>query len=367
MFDLSKYNTFNLTVYSQCGREIKSLNDLKAPIQKPYIILGGGSDVLFTEDFEGTVLINRIQGVEISKVEGPLPALLQKIYQKEQSDHSHQSGPSLKGNTKEFNDKAFYKIRVGGGVILDELIDELIEKGIPGLENLSLIPGTVGAAPIQNIGAYGVEIGDFIESVETFDLETGAIRIFSNEECKFAYRSSVFKEDLYKSLFITHVNLVLPNEFKPRQNYAGLQSHEFKDPRALRDRVIALRNEKLPNPKYVGNAGSFFKNPYVPKQCFYDLKLQYDHVPAYEQDDGSYKLAAGWLIDKANCRGIKHGQVGTWGQQALVIVNLGKAKPHEVVAIAKYVSTEVKSKFGIDLIPEVRLYGKHGEKEWAQI
>lgn len=401
MFDLSKYNTFNLTVYSQCGREIRSPADLKEPITKPYIILGGGSDVLFTEDFDGTVLINRIQGVEIKKCSGVLPELLQSLYKdkdpsfsqfkaelktalsgtpdKNLEKHSelHQ-GLSVDSSLDSSKESAlveknglvegdYYRVRVGGGVILDELIDELLDKGIPGLENLSLIPGTVGAAPIQNIGAYGVEIGDFIESVEAHHLETGESRVFLNAECNFGYRSSIFKESEYKSYFITHVNLVLPSTFMPRQNYAGLQSYEFKEPRALRDRVIALRNEKLPNPKYVGNAGSFFKNPYVPSERLSELKKEYENVPAYKQEDGSFKLAAGWLIDKANCRGIKHGQVGTWGNQALVIVNLGKAKPHEVVAIAKYVSTEVKSKFGIDLVPEVRLYGKHGEKEWAQI
>lgn len=331
MFDLSAYNTFNLTVFAKDGREICSKQDLKEPVSRPYIILGGGSDVLFTEDFDGTVLINRIKGIEVSKCSNG------------------------------------YKVRAGGGEILDELIDKLLDKGICGLENLSLIPGTVGAAPIQNVGAYGIEIGDFIESIEAVDLKDGSEHVLGKDECKFGYRTSLFKEPEFSSYFITHVTFVLPNCFKPKQNYAGLQSVEFKSPRQVRDRVIALRNEKLPNPAYVGNAGSFFKNPYVTTEIYEKLKAKYDNMPCWQQEDGSYKLAAGWLIDKSGCRGIKHGQVGTWGNQALVIVNLGCAKPHEITALAKYITAEVKEKFLIDLVPEVRLYGKNGEIAWDQI
>lgn len=350
MFDLSSYNTFNLHVSAKDGIEIRSCADLEAlelPLSEPFIILGGGSDVLFTEDFAGTVLINRIKGIDVQKVE------------------LCPSGVPL--NDLE-SSEIFYEVRVGGGVVLDELIVALLQHGICGLENLSLIPGTVGAAPIQNIGAYGVEIGSFISSIETINLHNGQKRIFSQSECKFGYRYSIFKESAYRSYFITHVNLRLSKSFVPQQNYAGLQSYEFKDAFALRERVISLRNEKLPNPKYVGNAGSFFKNPYVSAQKLAELKAEYgESVPCYLMPDGRYKLAAGWLIDKAHCRGLKHGQVGTWGKQALVIVNLGNAKPHEVVAIARYVGAEVKSKFGIDLVPEVRLYGKHGELAWDQI
>lgn len=350
MFDLSSYNTFNLHVSAREGIEIKCTEDLLAldlPLSEPYIILGGGSDVLFTEDFDGLVLINRILGIDVQKVElSPSTMPLNELDQAE----------------------LFYEVRVGGGVVLDDLIVGLLQHGICGLENLSLIPGTVGAAPIQNIGAYGVEIGDFISSLETINLRTGEKRIFTHDECQFGYRYSIFKEPDFRSFFITHVNLRLSNSFVPQQNYAGLQSNEFKDAFAMRDRVISLRNEKLPNPKYVGNAGSFFKNPYVSKETVEKLQDAYEgKVPCYLLEDGNYKLAAGWLIDKAQCRGLRHGQVGTWGKQALVIVNLGNAKPHEVVALARYVSAEVKSKFGIDLVPEVRLYGKHGELAWDQI
>ncbi|MCK0527485.1 UDP-N-acetylmuramate dehydrogenase [Anaerobiospirillum sp. NML120449] len=331
MFDLRNYNTFNLTVYAREGREVHSIDDLKTPVTGPYIILGGGSDVLFTEDFDGTVLINKIEGVSIEKC----------------SD--------------------CYLVRAGGGLVLDDFIEQMLSQDITGLENLSLIPGTVGAAPIQNVGAYGVEVGSLIESVEAVNLNDGSLRIFTHDECAFAYRHSIFKEPQCRSYFITHVTFRLPLAFTPVQNYAGLQSCSFRDAGAVRNTVIALRNEKLPNPRHVGNAGCFFKNPYVQPEVLHALEKSFGKVPSWPAEDGSCKLAAGWLIDKAGCRGIRHGQVGTWGQQALVIVNLGDALPHEVLAMARYVSAEVKSKFSIDLVPEVRLYGKHGEREWEQI
>ena len=404
MFDLSSYNTFNLTVYAQAGRVINDLSDLQTPITDPYIILGGGSDVLFTEDFAGTVLINRLQGINISKVSASLAdeagdtskesrdGAIAKLRAQALADAtsvasaaSDASGASAasraacaastasKASTlsagASIGDAAddYYLVRVGSGVMLDELISYLLNQGISGLENLSLIPGTVGAAPIQNVGAYGVEIGDVLVALEACDLRTGKIRRFARSECHFNYRYSIFKEPEYRHYFITEVTLALPCHFTPKQSYAGLQSNDFKDANAVRNRVIALRNDKLPNHKYVGNAGSFFKNPYIDAAMASALQAEYGQVPLYPVSDEVYKVAAGWLIDKANCRGIKHGQVGTWGKQALVIVNLGGAKPHEIVALAKYICAEVKSKFSIDLVPEVRLYGKHGEQAWDQI
>lgn len=375
MFDLTAYNTFNLTVFCKEGREIYSTEDLERPIEGPYIILGGGSDVLFTEDFAGTVLINKFTGISLTTVYSDGQELEQilkpfkgagaddEVVQTLTAAQSMSTEPPATGD----KEVAYYKVRIGGAEVLDSTIELLLERGINGLENLSLIPGTVGAAPIQNVGAYGVEIGNVIDSVEAYDLSTKQTMILKRKDCKFGYRSSIFKHPHAKSWFITHVTLKLKPGFNPHQNYAGLQSFEFKNAQAVRNQVIALRNSKLPNPKYVGNAGSFFKNPYVTADFLSKLKTQYEVVPAYAQADGSYKLAAGWLIDKAGCRGIRHGHAGTWGNQALVIVNLGQAKPHEIVAMAKYVSAEVKTKFGLELMPEVRLYGRHGEREWDQI
>lgn len=376
MFDLTAYNTFNLTVFCQEGREIHTVEDLAQPLSKPYMILGGGSDVLFTEDFAGTVLINRIKGIELRTVYGSgrtkdqvlKPSVIDTSVENTSVSDTGVSDTRVSDTrVLDTEDVAYYQVRIGGAELLDSTIELLLDHGINGLENLSLIPGTVGAAPIQNVGAYGVEIGDLIESVEAYDLESGQCITFSKEQCAFGYRTSFFKQHKERALFITHVTLRLQPGFKPQQNYAGLQSFEFKNAQAVRNQVIALRNSKLPNPKHVGNAGSFFKNPYVTADALSKLQEQYEAVPAYLQADGSYKLAAGWLIDKAGCKGIKHGQAGTWVNQALVIVNLGKAKPHEIVAMAKYVSAEVKTKFGLDLYPEVRLYGRHGEKEWDQI
>lgn len=396
MFDLTAYNTFNLTVFCKEGRTIHSVEDLQQSVEEPFVILGGGSDVLFTEDFDGTVLINKILGVHLTCVyqsgktteyvlksaESSVPSAFDgKSDRSSQSATSNNSNTSNESVTSEYycarvqkvdltsaeDQIACYKVRIGGGESLDGCVELLLNHGINGLENLSLIPGSVGAAPIQNIGAYGVEIGDVIESVEAYDFDLGQVVTFSKNECCFGYRTSYFKQHKERRLFITHVTLCLQPGFFPKQSYAGLQSMEFKDAHAVRNRVIALRNLKLPNPRYVGNAGSFFKNPSVAPEFLFKLQQQYETVPAFAQEDGSFKLAAGWLIDKAGCRGIRHGQAGTWGGQALVIVNLGQAKPHEIVAMAKYVSAEVKSKFGLDLCPEVRLYGRHGEKEWDQI
>lgn len=367
MFDLSAYNTFKLKVFCREGKEIRSVEDLEAVsanLCEPVIFLGSGSDVLFTSDFEGTVLIGRIKGIEISAV---FSSGRQSTKVLISSDAPLSESLSAVNSLRKNETPVFYRLRIGGGEVLDRVIELLIDLGIPGLENLSLIPGTVGAAPVQNVGAYGSEIADFIESVEAFDVDSRERIIFSHEECRFGYRSSYFKSEKKRRLFLTHVNLRLNAVFKAKADYAGLQSLQFESAVAVRERVIALRREKLPDPAFVGNAGSFFKNPYVSAELFSSLKEKWPDMPAWPQSDGSYKLAAGWLIDKAGCRGIKHGRAGTWGGQALVIVNLGQALPHEIVAVASYVCAEVKRVFAVDLIPEVRIYGRYGEEEWNRI
>lgn len=328
MFSLLPYNTFALDVHAQHGIVVNALSDLKFPLPEPYIILGRGSDVLFTSDFEGTALINNIRGVDI------------------------------------LHEDNEYLVRVGGGEILDELIVKLLNQGICGLENLSAIPGTVGAAPIQNIGAYGVEIGNFIASVEVCDLKSGKTFTLDKDACQFGYRDSYFKRHPQEHLFIIYVNFRFPDEPKLILSYQGLRDQDLKDAQAVRAQVRALRARKLPDPRYVGNAGSFFKNPLVDAQTVTRLREQYPDIPVFTAEGGRYKLAAGWLIDKAGCRGITHGHAGTWEHQALVLVNRGQAKPHEIVSLAKYVSTQVMAHFGIELVPEVRLYGRNGEVAW---
>ena len=250
---------------------------------------------------------------------------------------------------------------------MDSLIESLISQNIFGLENLSSIPGTVGAAPIQNVGAYGVEIGDVIREVVAYDLQRHITQTFSKDECDFAYRSSYFKTHRSRPLVITQVVFELSSQFTPKLVYKGLSGQSFSTASELRDRIVGMRKEKLPDPSVVGNAGSFFKNPIVERSVVEVLRQKYESVPVYDAGDGLFKLAAGWLIEKAGCKGITHGNVGTWEKQSLVIVNRGNAKPHEVVALAKYIMAEVLNKFNIKLEPEVRTYGSKGEISWDSL
>ena len=331
MFSLLPYNTFGLEVQADAGVVVRSRHDLQLPLADPYLIIGRGSDVLFTDDFAGTALIAGVRGIEVQ--------------------HTGRS----------------FEVRVGAGEILDELIVTLLQQGITGLENLSAIPGTVGAAPIQNIGAYGVEIGDYITSVEAVDLRSGQYVILSREECCFGYRDSYFKQHKEEKLFVLYVNLSFPDRFIPHLTYQGLKDKELKDAQAVRAEVMALRARKLPDPRFVGNAGSFFKNPVVDKNTVERLRAQWPGMPGFTAGRDRYTLAAGGLIDKADCRGITHGHAGTWEHQALVLVNRGQAKPHEIVSLGKYICTEVAHKFGVELVPEVRLYGRYGEVEWNSL
>lgn len=328
MFDLSPYNTFGLKVKSKDGLIVNDVADLRRVHSENIIVLGQGSDVLFTDDFDGTVLINNIKSLNIDFVDGK------------------------------------YIVKVGGGVNFDQLIVSLIEKRIFGLENLSYIPGTVGASPVQNIGAYGIEIGDYIKEVTAYDLQRHIIQTFSKEECEFGYRTSYFKTHKSRRLFITSVTFELSSEFKPKLVYQGLKDENFVNAQELRDKVVELRRTKLPDPRLVGNAGSFFKNPIVSKEFAEKLKKEYETLHVYPYDENNCKLPAGYLIEHAGCKGITHGNVGTWEHQALVIVNRGNAKPHEVVALAKYIIAEVYRKFGVNLEPEVRTYGRTGEVSW---
>lgn len=332
MFDLLPYNTFGLDVKAYAGIIVRSVSDLKTVSAPETLILGLGSDVLFIDDYEGLAVINAIKGLEIVKT----------------------------GRT--------YQVTAGGGVVLDEFIQALLSYGITGLENLSGIPGTVGAAPVQNIGAYGREIGSFITGVEVYDLDTHRAFTLSHDECAFAYRTSVFKEQKQRRYFITHVHFAFEEGFKPCLTYPGLDNDpSLTSAGAVRHRVLALRERKLPDPRFVGNAGSFFKNPVVDADKVATLKETWPDLPVYPTADGKFKLAAGYLIDKAGCRGITHGHAGTWEHQALVIVNRGQACPHEIVSLARYIAARVEELFKVTLIPEVRIFGRHGEVPWERV
>lgn len=284
----------------------------------PYIHIGGGSNLLFTKDYDGTVL------------------------------HSCISGISVDGNC----------IRVGAGMIWDEFVEWTVENGWCGLENLSLIPGEVGASAVQNIGAYGVEAKDYIQKVECVDLRTGERRVFTNSECCYSYRQSIFKNELKGCYAVTYVTYLLNKEYTPRLEYGNIRSnlHEGVEitPRVVRDAIISIRNQKLPDPKVQGNAGSFFMNPVVSREKFLEIQKDYPQMPFYEVD-GGVKIPAGWLIEQCGWKGKSLGRAAVHSRQALVLVNLGGADGKDILALSDAVRNSVSVRFGIDIKPEVNI------------
>jgi UDP-N-acetylmuramate dehydrogenase len=232
-----------------------------------------------------------------------------------------------------------------------------MESGWPGLENLALIPGTVGAAPVQNIGAYGVELRDHLESVSAWNIPQGLLRTFSREECEFAYRDSLFKRAPAGTWLIVSVRFRLPKVWTPVLGYPDLQKHfgigaakaQSPTPQAVFDAVCAIRRAKLPDPAELGNAGSFFKNPVVSGVQHAQLMRTHPEIVSYPQADGQYKLAAGWLIDRCGWKGRRVGAVGMHARQALVLVNYGGAQANEVLALAHAVRSSVQEHFGVEL------------------
>ncbi len=332
-FSLKKYNTFGLEVEATWGIEINDFVMFDMAFKKiketglPFIVLGDGSDVLFREDYEGIVMVNRLKGMEFSQ------------------------------------DSDFHYVKVQAGENFDSVIRTCLDREIYGLENLALIPGTAGAAPVQNIGAYGSSFSDFCRYVEVLDLKNNKIDRIRAQDCAFGYRTSIFKipenTDRY---IITAVELKIPKKWTPNLNYASLEGLEDTSARGIYNHISDVRNSKLPSPKVLGNAGSFFKNPVVEKSVYEKLVSEYDHVPGYGTDDGStVKLAAGWLIEKAGCKGLRMGNAGTYEKQSLILVNYGGASPDELIGVACFVRNKVADKFGIVLEPEVRIIGKKGE------
>lgn len=330
---LKSYNTFGLDVRSKFFIEVKSVEEflsfLRLPESKnnPVLILGGGSNMLFTKDYEGIVVKNSIKGIN-----------------KLREDEHH------------------VYLKAGAGENWHEFVLFCIENHLAGVENLSLIPGTVGAAPMQNIGAYGVEIKDTVYEVEAVELATGNLKVFSNADCHFGYRESVFK-NVYKDQFvITSVTFRLnkmPNfnisygAIKQVLDEKGIKNLSIK---AISDAVIAIRKSKLPDPAVLGNAGSFFKNPEIDKEKALALKALYEDMPQYPTSDPlKIKLAAGWLIEKCGWKGKRVGETGSHKDQALVLVNYGKAKGEEIWNLALEIKRSVWDKFGVEIIPEVNI------------
>jgi len=326
---LKAYNTFGLDCKANLFASFQSKHELKkilSKAQEPLLVLGGGSNILLTQDFEGTVLKNEILGIEIVK---------------ENEEHA--------------------VVKVGSGVVWHNFVIWSIENKLGGIENLSLIPGSVGAAPMQNIGAYGVEIKSVFEKLEAIEIDSLASKTFNNEACQFGYRHSIFKAELKDKYIITQVYFKLQKKHNFNTSYGAIEE-ELKNIgattlslKAISQAVTNIRESKLPNPQKIGNCGSFFKNPIITTKRFKELQNKFPNIVGYTVSKDETKIAAGWLIDKAGWKGYRKGDVGIHKNQALVLINYGNATGEELVALSKEVQQSVLNKFGIQLEPEVNI------------
>lgn len=326
---LKLYTTFGVEATTKQFVEISSIADLKKVLsinELPILILGGGSNILFTQDFDGLVIKNNLKGIKI-----------------------------IKENDTEV------VLKVAAGEVWHEFVLYCIKNKYAGLENLSLIPGSVGASPMQNIGAYGVEVKDYITEVEVLDLKTHELVLFTNQQCTFDYRSSIFKTKEKGNYFITSVTFQLSKKPTINTSYgaieAELQAHSIVHPtiKDVSDAVIRIRESKLPNPKEIGNAGSFFKNPSVSNEKAEALKNAFPAIPNYPQSNGTTKIAAGWLIEQCGFKGKTFNNYGVHKNQALVLVNYGGAQGKDIYTLSETIIDTVEQKFGIRLEREVNI------------
>ncbi|MDH6342460.1 UDP-N-acetylmuramate dehydrogenase [Parabacteroides sp. PFB2-12] len=330
-YSLEAYNTFHLPVKTRWFMEYDNVEELEKILRDEYfqqcysLHIGGGSNLLFVNDFDGIIVHSQIKGIEVL----------------EETDES-------------------VCLRVGAAEIWDDVVAYATSHGWGGIENLSHIPGEAGAAAIQNIGAYGVEIKDVIERVESYNQLTMEKRLFSNEECAYAYRRSFFKNEHNDPHIVTHIVIRLQKNPVYRLDYGQLrQETEGKElsPAVVREAVIRLREQKLPDPSVIGNAGSFFMNPVISQEAFTQIQAAYPDVPSYPAENGAVKLSAGWLIEQCGFKGKRYGNVGMYEKQALVLVNYGEASGDEIALMAESVRMAVKNKFNIELTPEVKYVG----------
>lgn len=326
-FSLRQLNSFGVDAKARAYVQIVTANMLSAikkmPTDTPRLVLGGGSNILLTGDFPGLVLHMCNKGIGI-------------VSQDDIATH----------------------VCVAAGESWHQFVLWTLAHGLAGLENLSLIPGSVGAAPIQNIGAYGVEVKDYVQSLRAFDFETGETMTLGRSDCAFGYRDSLFKHALRDRVVILDVTFALPRRWQPNISYVDV-AHELAvrqciapTARDISDAVIAIRTRKLPDPAVIGNAGSFFKNPVVPASQHDALLATSPNLVSYLQPDGGYKLAAGWLIDQCGWKGRSLGPVGVYEKQALVLVNRGGASGREIAEFANLIQADVKARFGVMLEPE---------------
>lgn len=327
-YSLLRHNTFGMDVRTAHFVEYESVEELCVFLKQknyelPLLHIGRGSNLLFSGDYQGTVLHSLIKGYEV---------------------------------VSETSDTV--DVRVGAGEVWDDFVAYTVQKNLYGAVNLSLIPGEVGASAVQNIGAYGVEAKDLIVSVDTVCVSTGELRQFSNKECCYAYRKSIFKQELKGKYIVTHVTYRLSKVPVWHLDYGNIRTELDKASCPLtldnlRRIIIRIREEKLPDPAQMGNAGSFFMNPVIPKKQFADLQSIYTDMPSYPASEDCVKVPAGWMIDRCGWKGKSLGRAGVHARQALVLVNLGGATGKEIMALAEAVVASVKEKFGIDIHPEV--------------
>lgn len=329
-FDLRELNTFGLHCNAKRFARFKSVAELRTILEErnndPLLILGGGSNILFTRDFDGLVLKNEIDGFEVV----------------ESSD-----------------DWAI--VESGGGVVWHSFVLRCIQEGLGGIENLSLIPGSVGASPMQNIGAYGIEIKDVFESLKALHIDSGEIHTFDHEQCQFGYRESVFKRALKGQYIILSVRYKLSKRnHRLNTSYGAIESEleamNVSNPtiQDVSNAVIRIRQSKLPNPAEIGNAGSFFKNPVVSDDVVASIKKSHESFPHYPAPNGT-KLAAGWLIDQAGWKGKTFGSYGVHKNQALVLVNYGESDGQDIYNLSENIIQDIKNRFGVELEREVNI------------
>ncbi len=329
--DLSSYHTFGLPHKTDALFDFESEQELihflktESPNFKNLMPIGSGSNLLFTKTYNGCLLHNRNQSIKITDT----------------------------------ND-AHTCVKTGGGLDWDDFVAWTVEHRLYGLENLSLIPGTTGATPVQNIGAYGVEVRSYIKSLEAIELATGKKHTFNNADCRFGYRDSIFKNEWRNRFMVTTVTYQLLNEPQFNVNYGSLKEEVARlgklNQKNVRNAVINIRNSKLPDPKITGNAGSFFKNPVVSKSLAKKLLARFTAMPHYNADNGQIKLAAGWLIDHCGLKGYQTEKgAGIHDKQALVLINNGAKNGSDILDLARYVQAKVKEQFGIELEPEATI------------
>ncbi|MDG2091084.1 MAG: UDP-N-acetylmuramate dehydrogenase [Gammaproteobacteria bacterium] len=329
--NLKTFNTFNVSAHARYFADIKTPEELLEALSfsqqgsLPFMIIGQGSNLLFKEDYLGLIIELNIKGIELIN-----------------------------------DDKEHYYIKAQCGENWHDFVQHCLQAGYYGLENLSLIPGTVGAAPVQNIGAYGVELSEFFHELEALEIASGKVIRYCKDDCQLSYRHSIFKGELKDKFVITNVTFKLLKKPKPNLSYPALRDAlpnietDNIDPQLISDTVCEIRRSKLPDPAELGNAGSFFWNPIVSEDDFFALQEKHPDIIAFSYMQ-QYKLAAAWLIDQAGWKGFREGDVGVHKEHALVLVNYGEATGAELYDLSRRIQLSVKKMFDIDLRPEVRI------------